>query len=40
MCGAILGLFIILFILAYILMPVFEKIGKILGEEEENEKFI
>ena len=40
MCGAIVGLIIILPILAYLLMPVFEKIGEILGKEEENEKFI
>jgi len=40
MCGAIPVLIVLLFIIALVLMPVFEKIGKILSDDEENEKFI
>jgi len=40
MCGSIIVLFILLFIIALVLVPVFEIIGEVLKEDNENEKFI
>ena len=40
MCKAIFVLFVLLFIIVLVLIPVFEIIGETLKEEDENEKFI
>ena len=40
MCKAIFVLFVLLFIIVLVLVPVFEIIGEALKEDDENEKFI
>ena len=40
MCKTIFVLFVLLFIIVLVLIPVFEIIGETLKEDDENEKFI